>query len=127
MSGNMRGTMPWMAPELFPVVTSMRNSGVMGRTDDQVTEKVDVFSFGICLREIWTLGEQVYPGLSLPAIFTGVVNGTLRPALPPDAPQPWRELMDACCSSQPSRRPSFSEIAANLKTLTAALAESEAQ
>lgn len=29
MSGNMRGTMPWMAPELFPVVTSMRNSGVM--------------------------------------------------------------------------------------------------
>lgn len=109
-----------------------------GRTDDQVTEKVDVFSFGICLREIWTLGEQVrpikfctgccvvsvpcvssethfprinehqgataagselqgifcsllqvYPGLSLPAIFSGVVNGTLRPALPPDAPQPW--------------------------------------
>lgn len=29
MSGNMRGTMPWMAPELFPVMTSMHNSGVM--------------------------------------------------------------------------------------------------
>ena len=34
---------------------------VQGRTDDQVTEKVDVFSFGICLWEIWTLGEQVAP------------------------------------------------------------------
>ncbi len=31
----------------------------------------------------------MYPGLSLPAIFTGVANGTLRPALPPDAPQLW--------------------------------------
>jgi hypothetical protein len=27
MSGNMRGTMPWMAPELFPVVTGMREGG----------------------------------------------------------------------------------------------------
>ncbi|BDA48239.1 probable serine/threonine-protein kinase kinX [Coccomyxa sp. Obi] len=98
MSGNMRGTMPWMAPELFPVMTSMRDTGVM-----------------------------VYPGLSLPAIFTGVINGTLRPAMPPDAPQPWRELMDACCSSHPGDRPSFSDIAATLKTLTAALADSEAR
>ena len=29
------------------------------RSDDQVTERVDVFSFGICLWEIWTAGQQV--------------------------------------------------------------------
>ncbi|KAK9902160.1 hypothetical protein WJX75_006376 [Coccomyxa subellipsoidea] len=96
MSGNMRGTMPWMAPELFPVVTGMREGG-----------------------------SKVYPGLSLPAIFTGVVNGTLRPKLPPDAPQLWRELMDACCAPQPSQRPSFSKIAAVLKSLVSFFAEAE--
>ena len=34
-----------------------------------MTEKVDAFSFGVCMWEIWTLGEQPYPGMSLPEIF----------------------------------------------------------
>lgn len=42
--------------------------------EDRVTEKVDVFSFGVCMWEIWTLGEQPYPGMSLPEIFAGAIR-----------------------------------------------------
>lgn len=34
--------------------------------------QVDVFSWGVVLWEIWTLGEQPYPNLSLQEIFAGV-------------------------------------------------------
>ena len=62
---------------------------MQGPPDDRVTEKVDVFSFGVCMWEIWMFGEQIYPGLSLPTIFSGVINGTLRPELPSNAPADW--------------------------------------
>jgi len=55
--------------------------------------QVDVFSFGIVLWEIWTLGEQPYPNLSLQEIFAGVMTGTLRPAIPPGCDQDWVQLM----------------------------------
>ena len=44
-------------------------SSVQMQQEDRVTEKVDAFSFGVCMWEIWTLGEQPYPGMSLPEIF----------------------------------------------------------
>lgn len=34
-----------------------------------MNEKVDVFSFGVVMWEIWTWAEQPYPGLGLPEIF----------------------------------------------------------
>ncbi len=37
MSGNMRGTMPWMAPELFPIVTGMREKASHPLTERQAT------------------------------------------------------------------------------------------
>lgn len=55
--------------------------------------QVDVFSFGICMWEIWTLGEQPYPNLSLQEIFAGVMTGTLRPGLPPGCDPAWASLM----------------------------------
>lgn len=36
-----RGTLPWIAPEIL-------------RTPDTVTEKADVFSFGVMMWELWT-------------------------------------------------------------------------
>ena len=38
--------------------------------EDRVNEKVDVFSFGVVMWEIWTWAEQPYPGLGLPEIFS---------------------------------------------------------
>ena len=37
--------------------------------EDRVNEKVDVFSFGVVMWEIWTWAEMPYPGLGLPEIF----------------------------------------------------------
>jgi hypothetical protein len=58
--------------------------------------QVDVFSFGVVLWEIWTLGEQPYPNLSLQEIFAGVMTGTLRPAVPPGCDPDWVQLMQVC-------------------------------
>jgi hypothetical protein len=55
--------------------------------------QVDVFSFGIVLWEVWTLGEQPYPNLSLQEIFAGVMTGTLRPAIPGGCDPAWASLM----------------------------------
>jgi hypothetical protein len=45
------------------------------------------------LWEIWTLGDQPYPNLSLQEIFAGVMTGTLRPAVPPGCDPEWVQLM----------------------------------
>lgn len=48
------------------------------RSDDQVTERVDVFSFGICLWEIWTLGQQVRPLCSYMCILIKFIISDLQ-------------------------------------------------
>ncbi|KAI8469821.1 MAG: kinase-like domain-containing protein [Monoraphidium minutum] len=118
VSGNMRGTLPWMAPELFPSVPAAV-SGVHARkeVEDRVTEKVDVFSFGIVMWEIWTLGEQPYPNLSLQEIFAGVMTGTLRPSLPPGCDPAWASLMQDCWQGNPRLRPGFTEIIHRLEAM----------
>eukprot|EP00775_Hariotina_reticulata_P008219 gene8219-8411_t len=117
ISGNMRGTLPWMAPELFPSVPGAA-SGLHRKEDkveDRVTEKVDVFSFGVVLWEIWTLGEQPYPNLSLQEIFAGVMTGTLRPSTPHDCDPDWLALMQDCWHGVPGKRPSFTDIITRLE------------
>ncbi|KAH9288567.1 hypothetical protein KI387_032684, partial [Taxus chinensis] len=69
VSGGVRGTLPWMAPELLNGSSSM------------VSEKVDVFSFGIVMWELLT-GEEPYANMHYGAIIGGIVNNTLRPHVP---------------------------------------------
>lgn len=71
---------------------------------------MDIFSFGVVLWEIWTLGEQPYPNLSLQEIFAGVMTGTLRPSLPPGCDPAWAALMQDCWHASPRQRPSFTDI-----------------
>ncbi|XVF32244.1 hypothetical protein REPUB_Repub17cG0064800 [Reevesia pubescens] len=61
VSGGVRGTLPWMAPELLNGSTS------------RVSEKVDVFSFGISMWEILT-GEEPYADMHCGAIIGKIVN-----------------------------------------------------
>ncbi|WOH07148.1 hypothetical protein DCAR_0626577 [Daucus carota subsp. sativus] len=107
VSGGVRGTLPWMAPELL-------NGG-----SNKVSEKVDVFSFGIVLWEILTC-EEPYANMHYGAIIGGIVNNTLRPAIPSNCDPEWRRLMEHCWSPNPVVRPSFTEITNRLRVMTKA-------
>ncbi|XP_020242215.1 serine/threonine-protein kinase B-raf-like [Asparagus officinalis] len=108
ISGGVRGTLPWMAPELLNGISSL------------VSEKVDVFSFGIVLWELLT-GEEPYADLHYGAIIGGIVSNTLRPPVPEPCGPEWRALMEKCWSADPSERPSFTEVAEMLRSIAASL------
>ncbi|XP_043721331.1 uncharacterized protein LOC122668846 [Telopea speciosissima] len=108
ISGGVRGTLPWMAPELLNGSSSL------------VSEKVDVFSFGVVMWELLT-GEEPYADLHYGAIIGGIVSNTLRPPVPESCDHVWRSLMERCWSSVPSERPNFTEIAIELRAMAANL------
>ncbi|CAI9773369.1 unnamed protein product [Fraxinus pennsylvanica] len=109
VTGGVRGTLPWMAPELL-------NGG---------SNKVDVFSFGIVLWEILT-GEEPYANMHYGAIIGLFPLGlwystnTLRPPMPSFCDPEWRLLMEQCWAPDPMLRPSIPEIASCLRTMSAA-------
>ncbi|KAL1359567.1 hypothetical protein AAHE18_04G116500 [Arachis hypogaea] len=108
VSGGVRGTLPWMAPEL------------LNGSSSRVSEKVDVFSFGISLWELFT-GEEPYADMHCGAIIGGIVKNTLRPPIPERCDPEWRKLMEECWSADPNSRPSFTEITSRLRSMSIGL------
>ncbi|KAM1003640.1 hypothetical protein EV1_003895 [Malus domestica] len=108
VSGGVRGTLPWMAPEL------------LNGSSSRVSEKVDVFSFGISLWEILT-GEEPYANMHCGAIIGGIVKNILRPPIPERCDSGWKNLMEQCWSPDPDIRPSFTEITKRLRAMSNAL------
>ncbi|XP_072977427.1 uncharacterized protein [Typha angustifolia] len=108
VSGGVRGTLPWMAPELLSGKSNM------------VSEKIDVYSFGIVMWELLT-GEEPYADMRCASIIGGIVNNTLRPQVPTWCDPEWKSLMESCWSSEPSERPSFSDISQKLRKMAAAI------
>lgn len=108
VSGGVRGTLPWMAPEL------------LNGSSNRVSEKVDVFSFGIAMWEILT-GEEPYGNMHCGAIIGGIVKNTLRPPIPDRCDSEWKKLMEECWSADPEIRPSFTDITKSLRSMSAAL------
>lgn len=108
VSGGVRGTLPWMAPEL------------LNGSSSRVSERVDVFSFGITMWEILT-EEEPYANMHCGAIIGGIVKNTLRPPIPEHCDPEWQKLMERCWSSEPELRPSFTEIINRLRSIYASL------
>ncbi|PQQ20251.1 uncharacterized protein Pyn_15897 [Prunus yedoensis var. nudiflora] len=108
VSGGVRGTIPWMAPEL------------LNSKNNLVTEKVDVYSFGIVMWELLT-GEEPYANLRSKELIAGIIKGSLRPEIPSWCDPMWRSLMERCWSSDPDSRPPFSEIAKELRAMSATM------
>ncbi|RID54778.1 hypothetical protein BRARA_G02073 [Brassica rapa] len=114
VSGGVRGTLPWMAPEL------------LNGSSSKVSEKVDVFSFGIVLWEILT-GEEPYANMHYGAIIGGIVNNTLRPTIPAFCDDEWRTLMEECWAPNPTARPSFTEVAGRLRVMSSAATSTQSK
>ncbi|TVU28876.1 hypothetical protein EJB05_20412 [Eragrostis curvula] len=108
VSGGVRGTLPWMAPELLSGKSNM------------VSEKIDVYSFGIVMWELLT-GEEPYSDMRAAEIIGGIVNDSLRPQIPSWCDPEWKALMQSCWSSDPADRPSFTDISQSLRKMGAAM------
>jgi len=110
-SNSICSTLPWTAPEVV-------------RNPENITEKVDVFSFGIVMWELWT-SKTPHAGMDSTAIIGGLLFSELRPpipssdglvSMPPPHPR-WKELMCKCWNEDPLQRPSFDAIATELEQM----------
>ncbi|XP_039050151.1 serine/threonine-protein kinase STY46-like isoform X2 [Hibiscus syriacus] len=95
------GTYRWMAPEVI--------------NHQPYDQKADVFSFAIVLWELVT-AKVPYDTMTPLQAALGVRQG-LRPELPKNAHPELLDLMKGCWEAAPDKRPSFSEIRAELETL----------
>ncbi|XP_070553737.1 vascular endothelial growth factor receptor 1-like [Ptychodera flava] len=99
--GSCRLPIKWMAPESI--------------LDDKVfTTESDVWSFGILMWEIFSLGGTPYPGMQIDEEFFERLRGGYRMRCPELAPQEIYQVMMQCWSGTPKSRPSFSSLAAKL-------------
>lgn len=54
-------------------------------------------------------------------ITGGIVKDTLRPIIPDRCEPEWKKLMEECWSTDPTIRPSFTEITNRLRTMSKTL------
>ncbi|KAM7344585.1 anaplastic lymphoma kinase [Cochliomyia hominivorax] len=93
----------WMPPEAF--------------LDGIFTSKTDVWSFGVLLWEVFSLGLMPYTGLPNPEVMQLVTNGG-RLGTPPGCPPVIYKIMADCWNPTPEDRPTFSSLLERLKTVT---------
>eukprot|EP01095_Lingulamoeba_sp_RSL-Kostka_P001500 TRINITY_DN12086_c0_g1_i1.p1 TRINITY_DN12086_c0_g1~~TRINITY_DN12086_c0_g1_i1.p1 ORF type:complete len:557 (+),score=118.40 TRINITY_DN12086_c0_g1_i1:74-1744(+) len=91
----MVGTPCWTAPEIL--------------RHESYSEKCDVYSYGVVIWEAYTR-KKPYKNLTAFQVVVAVVNSGLRPQIPENCPQNWRQLMQDCWDEHPDNRPTFSEI-----------------
>uniref|UniRef100_A0A8D3EER7 Mitogen-activated protein kinase kinase kinase 12 n=1 Tax=Scophthalmus maximus TaxID=52904 RepID=A0A8D3EER7_SCOMX len=98
------GTVAWMAPEVI------RN--------EPVSEKVDIWSFGVVLWEMLT-GEVPYKDVDSSAIIWGVGNNSLQLPVPDSCPDSFKLLLRQCWNCKPRNRPSFRQTLLHLDIASA--------
>ncbi|ODN00463.1 Vascular endothelial growth factor receptor 1 [Orchesella cincta] len=78
----------------------------------------DVWSWGILAWEIFSLGEQPYPGVSsMTNNFVINLEQGLRPTIPPYATSDCYNIMSSCWDENPKQRPSFSTLRSSLSEI----------
>lgn len=96
------GTLGYMAPEVL--------------NGDPYNRKCDVYSFGICLWEIYCC-DMPYPDLSFSEVTSAVVRQNLRPEIPRCCPSSLSNVMKKCWDANPDRRPEMDEVVSLLEAI----------
>ncbi|XP_053559940.1 mast/stem cell growth factor receptor Kit isoform X2 [Bombina bombina] len=96
VKGNARLPVKWMAPEsIFHCVYTFES---------------DVWSYGILLWEIFSLGSSPYPHIPVDSKFYKMIKDGYRMASPDCAPAELYEIMKSCWNADPLKRPTFKQI-----------------
>uniref|UniRef100_A0A8C7M8J9 receptor protein-tyrosine kinase n=1 Tax=Oncorhynchus kisutch TaxID=8019 RepID=A0A8C7M8J9_ONCKI len=96
VKGNARLPVKWMSPEsIFECVYTFES---------------DVWSYGILLCEIFSLGSSPYPGIPVDSKFYKMIKEGYRMDAPEFAPSEMYEIMRSCWEADPFKRPSFSKV-----------------
>ncbi|KAK3773795.1 hypothetical protein RRG08_011004 [Elysia crispata] len=74
--------------------------------------KSDVWSFGVLMYEIITLGRTPYPGMTGFEVLRMIENGGRmeKPRGPPEVPEEYYSMMLKCWNQKPEDRPTFESI-----------------
>ncbi|XP_011203998.2 tyrosine-protein kinase receptor [Bactrocera dorsalis] len=93
----------WMPPEAY--------------VDGIFSVKTDVWSFGVLLWEVFSLGMMPYPGLQNPQVMKLVANGG-RLGSPPACPPAIYRIMADCWNPTPEHRPNFHSLLNRIHEVT---------
>ncbi|KAL3526042.1 hypothetical protein ACH5RR_014414 [Cinchona calisaya] len=96
------GTLGYMAPEVL--------------NGNPYNRKCDVYSFGICLWEIYCC-DMPYPDLSFSEVTSAVVCQNLRPEIPRCCPSSLANVMKRCWDANPDKRPEMDEAVSMLDAI----------
>ncbi|XP_066575995.1 vascular endothelial growth factor receptor 2 isoform X2 [Amia ocellicauda] len=109
--GDARLPLKWMAPETI--------------FDRVYTTQSDVWSFGVLLWEIFSLGASPYPGVGIDEFFCRRLKEGTRMRAPDYAtPEIYQTMLD-CWLDKPKERPTFTELVAHLGNLLQESAEQD--
>uniref|UniRef100_A0A2P2JN97 non-specific serine/threonine protein kinase n=1 Tax=Rhizophora mucronata TaxID=61149 RepID=A0A2P2JN97_RHIMU len=96
------GTLGYMAPEVL--------------NGNPYNRKCDVYSFGICLWEIYCC-DMPYPDLTFSEVTSAVVRQNLRPEIPRCCPSSLANVMKRCWDANPDKRPEMDEVVSMIEAI----------
>uniref|UniRef100_A0A8C8CJB7 receptor protein-tyrosine kinase n=1 Tax=Oncorhynchus tshawytscha TaxID=74940 RepID=A0A8C8CJB7_ONCTS len=103
VKGNARLPVKWMAPEsIFDCVYTVQS---------------DVWSYGILLWEVFSLGKSPYPNIVVDTRFYKMIKDGCHMSQPDFAPPEIYTIMKMCWNMEPTVRPTFSTIGQLIQSL----------